>query len=376
MLTDPPRRSQSVIEALDSISKALEASARHRASMLEAGCGPVEPESSVQLNANKDLVRRFFDAIDSGVLDLSEYVAEGYVDHNPQFPDLSTGLKGVNEGVQKAHESWQDFQHELEEQVAEADFVVSRIRAQGKHTGVFLGFPPTGAVVTMKGITLHRIKDGRLVEHWAQIDVAGVLDQLVAASPPSTDSVPDTFKIKGKLDSREYHAPGGHSYDATIAEAYFVSAEAAEACGFTRAGAENKGQESFSDERDLDSPASESIPTLAPNPVGDPSVKTDTTLGGDVIPVAELRGKKVKPNDLKIVEGIGPKIEDLLKKAGVTTWVKLAETSGVRLKEILVGGGSRFQLHNPTSWPSQSALAATGKWKELEKFQDELDGGN
>lgn len=86
-------------------------------------------------------------------------------------------------------------------------------------------------------------------------------------------------------------------------------------------------------------------------------------------------GVKYKTDDLKIVEGIGPKIAALLNKAGITTWKGLAETSVDRIKEILDAAGPAYQIHDPSTWPDQSRLADEGKWDELKKWQDELDGG-
>lgn len=82
-----------------------------------------------------------------------------------------------------------------------------------------------------------------------------------------------------------------------------------------------------------------------------------------------------KADDLKVVEGIGPKIEGLLKSDGIKTWNDLASASIERLQGILNAAGSRYQMHNPTTWPQQAGLAAQGKWDELDKLQDELDGG-
>ncbi|MBA4849851.1 hypothetical protein [Emticicia sp. BO119] len=80
-------------------------------------------------------------------------------------------------------------------------------------------------------------------------------------------------------------------------------------------------------------------------------------------------------DDLKIVEGIGPKIEELFNKAGIYTFAQLADTSVSRMKEILDKAGSRFQIHDPTTWADQAALARDGKWDELKKWQDELYKG-
>ncbi len=84
---------------------------------------------------------------------------------------------------------------------------------------------------------------------------------------------------------------------------------------------------------------------------------------------------KFKENDLKIVEGIGPKIAELLNNAGVTTWAGLADTSVERIQEILDAAGSKFKLAQPRTWPQQAGLAASGKWNELKELQDQLDGG-
>ena len=81
------------------------------------------------------------------------------------------------------------------------------------------------------------------------------------------------------------------------------------------------------------------------------------------------------PTNLKIIEGIGPKIEALFKADGITNWTELSASSIKRLKGILEKAGKRFQMHDPTTWSKQATLAANGKWDELEKYQDELDGG-
>jgi predicted flap endonuclease-1-like 5' DNA nuclease len=86
-------------------------------------------------------------------------------------------------------------------------------------------------------------------------------------------------------------------------------------------------------------------------------------------------GAKYKWDDLKIVEGIGPKIAELLINAGINTWKTLSETAVDKLKEILEAGGPNFQIHDPGTWPSQARLADEGNWDELKKLQDELSGG-
>lgn len=90
---------------------------------------------------------------------------------------------------------------------------------------------------------------------------------------------------------------------------------------------------------------------------------------------APKKEKGPKLDDLKIVEGIGPKIETLLKEGGISTWAELAEASEDRLKEILDAAGPRYQIHDPSTWPAQSKFAAEGKWDELKEYQEVLIGG-
>ncbi len=85
--------------------------------------------------------------------------------------------------------------------------------------------------------------------------------------------------------------------------------------------------------------------------------------------------KGVKADDLKIVEGIGPAIEALLHGGGIATWRDLASSTTERLREILAGGGSRFSMHDPTTWPTQAGLAADGRFTELQSLKDSLAGG-
>ncbi len=88
-----------------------------------------------------------------------------------------------------------------------------------------------------------------------------------------------------------------------------------------------------------------------------------------------ILGFSNNPEDLTIVEGIGPKISDLLKAAGINNWSDLAATEVSRLEQILTDAGSRFKLANPSTWPKQAELAAAGKWGELKDYQDFLQGG-
>ena len=101
-----------------------------------------------------------------------------------------------------------------------------------------------------------------------------------------------------------------------------------------------------------------------------------TKLKGDGGSSTTIKPKKsVSNDDLKVVEGIGPKIEELLKNNGINNWEDLANASVSRLKEILEAAGSRYRVHSPMTWPDQAKLAFLGEWDKLEEFQSYLTGG-
>ena len=86
-------------------------------------------------------------------------------------------------------------------------------------------------------------------------------------------------------------------------------------------------------------------------------------------------GKKIKVDDLKVVEGIGPKIDGLLNDAGISTWAGLAEAPLDKVQAILDEAGPRYRMHDPATWAKQAELARDAKWAELEEYQDRLKGG-
>ncbi len=83
----------------------------------------------------------------------------------------------------------------------------------------------------------------------------------------------------------------------------------------------------------------------------------------------------MEPDDLKRIEGIGPRIAGILNAAGITTFEALSLTSVERLREILVAAELRGSFGDPTTWPEQARLAAAGLWDDLRQMQDNLKGG-
>ncbi len=89
-------------------------------------------------------------------------------------------------------------------------------------------------------------------------------------------------------------------------------------------------------------------------------------------PAAKKEATDSKADDLKKIEGIGPKIASTLAEAGITTFAELAKTEAAKISEIISAVRGK---HVTDTWPAQAQLAADGKWDELKKWQDELDGG-
>jgi steroid delta-isomerase-like uncharacterized protein len=138
---------------------------------------------------NKALVRRWFAELDRrNFAIIDELLPADYVDHNPPLPDLPPGREGVRQSSLRLYAAFPDAVHVLEDQLAEGDKVMTRLTTRATFTGEILGYPPTGKVVEVSGIAVHRVADGRLIEHWAHMDMAGFMEQIGGgANPPEPD---------------------------------------------------------------------------------------------------------------------------------------------------------------------------------------------
>jgi hypothetical protein len=90
-------------------------------------------------------------------------------------------------------------------------------------------------------------------------------------------------------------------------------------------------------------------------------------------PPAQAEVAPVQPDDLKKIEGIGPKVAGLLNQAGITTFQQMVDTGAEKLESILDDAG--LQMIDADTWPEQAQLAAAGDWEGLAKLQEELKGG-
>lgn len=111
------------------------------------------------------------------------------------------------------------------------------------------------------------------------------------------------------------------------------------------------------------------VTAMAPTPV------ENTGIAFDAAAAKAVYGKKVKQDDLKLVEGIGPKIEGLFHTFDIKTWKALSEASVAKCQEVLNSGGERYRIHDPSSWPMQAKMCYEGKWADLQKWQSEHKHG-
>ena len=130
------------------------------------------PSASKQVNlpmsteANKLLVRRYIEeVVNTGdVENIATFISPGYVEvyNNTRYV---LGLEGAKQHVRGVRAAYPDLQLRVEQQIAEGDWVVTRITARGTHRGTWLGMKPTGKTVAFTGVNIDRVVGGVIVEH-------------------------------------------------------------------------------------------------------------------------------------------------------------------------------------------------------------------
>lgn len=135
---------------------------------------------------NKEIVRRIAEEPWRGNYDvIDEHLAADYVGHDPSMPEPIRGPAGFREYVRTFQNAFRDARITVEEQLAEGDLVATRWNGRGIHEGELMGVQPTGKETTVTGITISRLKDGKVAEEWSSWDTFGMLVQLGAVSAPA-----------------------------------------------------------------------------------------------------------------------------------------------------------------------------------------------
>ncbi len=135
---------------------------------------------------NKELIRRYFEeGWNAGNVEVAvEIFSNGYVNHNPGLPGMPPGQDGIRMLMGAFRGVFPDIHYSVEDIVAEGDMVATRWTMTGSQQGEFLGIPPSGKRVAVTGIQIDRIADGKIVEHWRETDIMGMMQQLGVIPAP------------------------------------------------------------------------------------------------------------------------------------------------------------------------------------------------
>jgi predicted SnoaL-like aldol condensation-catalyzing enzyme len=134
----------------------------------------------MSLDANKAIDRRYAEEVlDQGKLDvIDEICSDDYAGHVPGMPPMDR--EGDKHLIGMLHAAFPDLHCTMDDQIAEGDRVVHRLTCSGTHRGDFMGIPPSGNSVTVGGININRIANGKIAESWGVIDMLGLLRQIGA----------------------------------------------------------------------------------------------------------------------------------------------------------------------------------------------------
>jgi steroid delta-isomerase-like uncharacterized protein len=148
-----------------------------------------ERSAAVLEEENKAVIRRWIEAFNERNLEAeADLLAPGYVAHVPAAPGPLEGLEAWRQFTGPFVEAFPDLRLTVEDIMAEGDMVAARVAFDGTHRGEFQGIPPTGKEVAFTSIEVNRVVDGKGEEHWVEIDLLGLMQQLGAIPEPGHSS--------------------------------------------------------------------------------------------------------------------------------------------------------------------------------------------
>jgi len=139
----------------------------------------------MSIEESKAIVRSYTELTNARDLDAAfAHFSPSVVDHAVR-PGMPPGIQGTRLFFNMMFTAFPDLRATIQDIIAEGDKVVDRMTCEGTHQGMFMGAPPTGRRVTWSFIDINRIVDGKVVEHWAEVDTMGIMQQLGLVPPPS-----------------------------------------------------------------------------------------------------------------------------------------------------------------------------------------------
>jgi steroid delta-isomerase-like uncharacterized protein len=134
---------------------------------------------------NKAVLRRWIEAYNERDLEAeADVLAPDYVAHVPAAPGPLEGLEAWRRFSGSFAEAFPDLRLTVEDIMAEGDMVAARVAFRGTHRGEFQGIPPTDKEVAFTAIEVNRVRDGKVEEHWVELDLLGLMQQLGAIPEP------------------------------------------------------------------------------------------------------------------------------------------------------------------------------------------------
>ena len=130
---------------------------------------------------SKVQVRRFIDEIfvKGNVDAVDKLVTSDFTPHS--WGRMPPGIEPLKDAIKRVHAGLSDVSMKIEDVIAEDDKVAVRLTARGRHTGEFMGLPPSGKDYTISETHIFHLRDGRISEHWRDADMLGLMRQLSAS---------------------------------------------------------------------------------------------------------------------------------------------------------------------------------------------------
>ena len=140
------------------------------------------------IDQNKAVYRRFIQEVfNEGRLDMLEQLLSPSYIYQDAPPGTPPNADGIRQVVTNARTAFPDLKVTIEDMVGEGDKICARLTTRGTHKGVFFDIPPTGKTISMKGLTMIHIVDGRMAASWVLNDVMSLMNQLGAGSKNKLD---------------------------------------------------------------------------------------------------------------------------------------------------------------------------------------------
>jgi len=142
-------------------------------------------DTEVSEEDNKAVIRRWIEAYNNRDMQAeADVLAPGYVAHVPAAPGPLEGLEAWRKFTAPFVEAFPDLRLTVEDILSEGDKVAARVAFHGTHRGEFQGIAPTVKEVAFSSIEVNRVVGGKVEEHWVELDLLGLMQQLGAIAEP------------------------------------------------------------------------------------------------------------------------------------------------------------------------------------------------